>query len=136
LKARRQLGIPLNAPDLKEMAQAVLASSHTTIEIFRSILEKLFTAGWNPTKKKRTNSLWDMQVVFSAGEEFEHDSSKLHVVTADGGILAAAEAVGLRRRATARTALGRERIIFSKILTFPPGCWSFACRSRTRSALG
>jgi len=95
LKARMQLGIPHNDPDLKGMAQAILDSSRATIEIYRNILEKLFSTGWNPTKKKRTNSYWDMQIVFSAGEKFDHDSSALHVVTADGGILDAAKTAGL-----------------------------------------
>lgn len=45
LKARTQLGVPHDVPDLRGMAQAVLHSSSATIEIYRNILEKLFTQG-------------------------------------------------------------------------------------------
>jgi hypothetical protein len=92
IKARLSFGVPVQDPNLDGMANAVLEKAGASISIYRSILEQLVTSGWDPTKNKRTNSLWDMQVVLGVGEALEGGLAAITLITSDRGILNAAAA--------------------------------------------
>ena len=95
LKARRQLGMPLNAPTLDIERDAVLKVGAASITLYREILVRLVSTGCDMTKKGRQNWIWDMMITFAIGQDFGHPPMPLVLVTGDQDIVDAAHASAL-----------------------------------------
>ena len=90
-KVRALLGIPPDAPELKEMADTVLEHIPASIALYREILERLVTTGCDLSKPERANWIWDMQILMGIGESIGNPPRRVTVVTGDKAIVEAAQ---------------------------------------------
>jgi len=96
VKAMHQAQLVESPAKLFGNAQFVSTTFPASIELYREILKRIIETGCDLNKKKRSNWIWDIQIVMGVGQHIATINKPLHLVTTDGDIIAAAESAGCR----------------------------------------
>ncbi|MBI5722801.1 MAG: hypothetical protein HZA50_02500 [Planctomycetes bacterium] len=98
-KSVKRLKINVTGAEIKEKSELLVEKNGVCIELFRMIFEYLTCNGYNLSKPKRANTIWDAYIAFGLGQEFEGAAcgkvGQLHLVTGDKKIAEAAKAASL-----------------------------------------
>lgn len=76
----------INEEKMLELGAQVAKAFPEPIALFKSVLENLVNSEFNLNEKSRANYVWDIALMFSAGQN-KIDNSKLYFVTSDKAII-------------------------------------------------
>jgi hypothetical protein len=96
LKANLHLGIVDSPAEIEEKAKWVAERFRTPAMIYVEILTRIFSTGFNVSKAKNANSLWDIYIAFSTGAAHAIGGRPVLLVTGDDMVLKAAKAASAR----------------------------------------
>jgi hypothetical protein len=98
--------------DVSSKVTTVKSMYKSPFSMYKEIVKKMASGGYNLEKKGRSNSVWDMQVMFSFCENGDLDGRETVLVTDDKLMRVAATSVGLDGRCVS------SRVFFDSIGAF------------------
>jgi hypothetical protein len=93
-KTAARLNLTLADTERETRIDSVLKTFAVPIRFYNSIVRRIAMDGYNLTKGKNSNSLWDFQVAFSTSAHLLMDGTPVWLVTNDGPIVTAAKDCG------------------------------------------
>ena len=84
-----------NVSDLSVKVDNVGEMFSSPFLVYKEILKRLATSGYNLEKDNRTNSVWDMQIMFSFSDKGDIDGMQPVLVTGDKMMREASKSAGL-----------------------------------------
>lgn len=96
LRTASQLDVELSPDELSEKRDMILEGFPLPIHLYDRIIRKVVETGQDMSKRKRANSLWDLQICFSTGRDATLAGAPLWLVTNDKPVIEAAKVAGTR----------------------------------------